>query len=530
MRADIAQSFPDDPLLGRALDGRYALYDVLGRGGMGAVYRGRHLKLGHDVAVKTIRTEDRSAHPDFDVRERFFLEARMLAGMRNPGIVRLLDYGEDDGLLYMVLELLEGVTLHGLLRGRTCLALPRAVGFAVGMLRALGEPHGAGLVHRDIKPSNVMVRTGADGVESITLIDFGVAKVVESDDEELSGPATRTGLTIGTPRYMSPEQLAHEEVGAWSDQYAVAIVLFRMLAGQTPFTGPPAVVVAAHLKDSPPPLPAELEAPPAVEAVILRALSKHPAERFDGCAAMADALEAAMLTGERSTAPTLAPTVALAVEGDELDPESIPFTPPWRGEVSEAPEPAPRRLRMGLMLAAALVAAAGVLIALYVEPAHTEAPIVAAQPVRVQIGAATRPVVAQPVVVEPVVERPDAAVPVEAPVQVTSKAAPTSAPAAPKRRVASAAEKPKPKPVRRRVRRPAKATRPASAPASAMIRRAAPPADPVARFNRALSACRCDAAEAALDTVPLDREAGLRRTFRARCKVVGLGCLTSGRP
>ncbi|MCA9544219.1 MAG: serine/threonine protein kinase, partial [Myxococcales bacterium] len=202
VHATVLQRWPDDDLLGQVLDDRYAVYDILGRGGMGAVYRGRHLRLGRDVAIKTILPGGRQT-PGFDVRERFFLEARMLANLSSPGVVSLHDYGEDAGRLFMVLELVEGVSLQTLLREVGPLAPDRACRLAVGMLRALEAPHALGLVHRDIKPGNIMVGTGPDGYEKVTLIDFGVAKALETDDESLSGPATRTGLTIGTPRYMA---------------------------------------------------------------------------------------------------------------------------------------------------------------------------------------------------------------------------------------------------------------------------------------------------------------------------------------
>ncbi|MCB9541231.1 MAG: protein kinase [Myxococcales bacterium] len=282
-----------DPFIGRVIGGQYAVFDRLGRGGMGAVYRAVHRRLGRHVALKTI-LPDRVDEDAEELHARFELEARLLSELRHPGIVTVYDFGEESGALYMVLELIGGQTLADALRASPRLPLPRAVDIIGQLLHALAEPHRRGLIHRDIKPSNIMLEPQSDGRERVVLIDFGVAK--ERSDlapDGPGGPRTRTGVAVGTPRYMAPEQLAHGELGPWTDHYAAGVVLYRMLAGHSPFIGPPAEMIAAHLRDPVPPLPPELGLG-ALDPVLARAMAKKPAARFADGAAFVEAIEAAV--------------------------------------------------------------------------------------------------------------------------------------------------------------------------------------------------------------------------------------------
>ena len=342
-----------DPVLGRVIGGQYAVFDRLGRGGMGAVYRAVHRRLGRQVALKTI-LPDRVDEDGAELRARFELEARLLSEMRHPGIVTVYDFGEERGVLYMVLELVGGHSLADALRGTPRLPVPRAADIIGQLLAALAEPHGRGLIHRDIKPSNIMLEPRADGGERVVLIDFGVAK----DRTGLApdgpgGPRTRTGVAVGTPRYMAPEQLAGGELGPWTDHYAAAVVLYRMLAGHSPFIGPPAEMIAAHLRDPVPPLPAELGIG-AFDAVLARAMAKKPAARFADGAAFAEAVTeavqgavkaAAAAASERATggAPT-APMPAVRIETRATsheptmvhEPTPSDFSSAWRGAVDHS--------------------------------------------------------------------------------------------------------------------------------------------------------------------------------------------------
>ncbi len=321
---DTLEEHPGDPLLGHVLVGRYALFDVLGSGGMGAVYHAVQDPIGREVAVKTILPPSGRRTADPALRERFFHEARVLAELKSPQIVRLFDFGEDEaGRLYMVQELVRGESLDGVLWRRHRLPLELAAGVATRVLEALAEPHARGLVHRDIKPGNVMIGVKADpsgeqaiddAVPQVTLIDFGLVKALFGDEEDSRrAPLTRTGMAVGTPRYMAPEQLGRGRVGPWTDQYAVGVLLFQMLAGETPYEGTTAEIIAGHLKDPVPPLPAHVGAPPAIEAVVRRALDKQPDRRFPDCAAMAAAIAEAL---DRSAAAAGLDDLATRVHGD----------------------------------------------------------------------------------------------------------------------------------------------------------------------------------------------------------------------
>ena len=294
-----------DTILGKVLAGQYAIYDRIGRGGMGAVYKGLHLGLRRQVAIKTILPDPNPSRLA-EHRMRFEREARILSEMRHQSIVAVYDYGEDNGILYMVLEFLDGESLYGLLRENGPLPVERAVPILKALLDALEEPHARGLIHRDIKPSNVMIERRA-GRERVVLIDFGIAKVTEEDD---GTPHTRTGVFVGTPKYMAPEQLGTGEMGPWTDYYALGVLLFRMLTGSTPFRGSRGEVVASQLRDAPPPLPAELDLAP-FDAVISRAMEKKPEDRYPSTQAFIEHLSnawvdwAGQLDERNSTAPMI---------------------------------------------------------------------------------------------------------------------------------------------------------------------------------------------------------------------------------
>ena len=296
-----------DPVLGHVIGGRYAVYDRLGRGGMGVVYRAVQLNLGRHVALKTITAE---ASERAGIRRRFEQEARLLSELRHPGIVTVYDFGEQAGVLYMVLELIGGRSLAEHLRDTPRLLPERAVDIAGQLLRALAEPHRRGLVHRDIKPDNIMLDPGSGARERVVLIDFGIAKPWTGHAH--GGPLTNTGQVVGTPRYMAPEQFSSGEIGPWTDHYAVGVVLYRLLAGHSPFNGAPAEMVAAHLRDPPPRLPPELGLDP-FDAVIQRAMAKRPADRYANGEDFAEAIEAALDAMDEPTlrSPMFAPSPAL---------------------------------------------------------------------------------------------------------------------------------------------------------------------------------------------------------------------------
>ncbi|MCA9539321.1 MAG: serine/threonine protein kinase, partial [Myxococcales bacterium] len=288
-----AERFAGDAFLGRRFADDFLIFDILGLGGFGAVYRAVEPAAGRQVAIKTIRPG--AERHNADARARFAQEARLLRQLDNPHIVRVLRSGETADGLYMALELVPGRSLKRVMRSHTALSPRRVVHITEQILDALCHAHAMGLIHRDLKPANVLVVERAD--DAVKVIDFGIAKVLEADDED-EGPKTGTGLVLGTVRYMAPEQLRQGGVvGPASDLYAVGIMFYEMLTGKAPFDGSQAEIAAAHLYQPAPPLP-EGVAPDSVRDWLARVLRKEPTDRFSDAKATRAALIAAMPADE----------------------------------------------------------------------------------------------------------------------------------------------------------------------------------------------------------------------------------------
>jgi non-specific serine/threonine protein kinase len=273
-------------LIGSSLDGRYELTALLGRGGMGAVYQATDLRLGRQVAVKTMRTD---LQHNADALERFGREAQLVARLRHPNIVAVHDFGSTaDDLLYIVMELLEGHTLRHELRGGA-LDAGRAVAIARQACSAVAAAHAAGVIHRDLKPDNLFLEAG-DGPPRVKVLDFGVARVRELEESE--APLTRPGAVVGTPRYMAPEQCEGRSADERSDVYTLGCVLYEMVTGSAPFTAESsAAMLYKHIHEEPrSPAAIVRDLPASLETAILRALSKLPADRFATAAEMERAL------------------------------------------------------------------------------------------------------------------------------------------------------------------------------------------------------------------------------------------------
>jgi serine/threonine protein kinase len=265
----------DDARLGRVLADRYRLDSVLGRGAMGVLYRGTHEILGGPIAVKFLHGPWAQL-PEY--RARFKREARLLAQLRHPGLVSVLDYGEDEGTPYLVMELLVGHTLREEMR-EGMLAFDRVVEVMVELLTILAVAHREGVVHRDIKPDNVMVLADPDGKVRIKLFDFGLAF---ANDQPGGQRLTEPNTVHGTPLYMSPEQCRAKPVTAASDVYSSGVVLYELLCGALPFGGDGATdVLAQQVFLEPPPMEerGERAVPEQLEAVALAAMVKKPEAR-----------------------------------------------------------------------------------------------------------------------------------------------------------------------------------------------------------------------------------------------------------
>ncbi|RAJ42343.1 serine/threonine-protein kinase [Kitasatospora sp. SolWspMP-SS2h] len=271
-------------MIGRALNGRYELGEILGVGGMATVYRALDHQLGRPVAVKVLNG---GLADDPRFAERFAREARSAALLAHPRIVTVFDSGVDQGSPYLVMELVHGATLGRVIAEQGVLPVERAAGTAAAVLDALAAAHAQGLVHRDIKPGNIMITQ--DG--GVKVVDFGIARAGSSAGQQL----TQTASVLGTAAYLSPEQATAGQVDGRADLYAVGCVLYEMLAGAPPFTADtPVAVTFKHVTEYPLPVSAHRpDVPPALDAAILRLLAKHPDERpADARSAAAELLAA----------------------------------------------------------------------------------------------------------------------------------------------------------------------------------------------------------------------------------------------
>jgi serine/threonine protein kinase/formylglycine-generating enzyme required for sulfatase activity/dienelactone hydrolase len=271
---------------------RLARYDIegeLGRGGMGVVYRALDTRLGRAVAIKVLPPE---ATSDPERRRRFIQEARAASALNHPNIVTIHEVDEQDGVTFIVMELVEGTPLDRLLSS-TRLPVERVLELATQMASALEAAHAAGIVHRDIKPANIVI--GSDGRARV--LDFGLAKLVERSASEatISAPGTSPGTIVGTAAYMSPEQAQGQPVDARSDVFSLGAVLYEMLAGRRPFAASSDIgLLTAILRDTPQPLRSvRPEIPADVEGIVNRALSKNPPDRYVSVGDMRAALAAA---------------------------------------------------------------------------------------------------------------------------------------------------------------------------------------------------------------------------------------------
>ncbi len=265
--------------------GRYEIVKELGRGAMGIVYLGKDPKIHRSVAIKTMRLDEVDADELPDVKMRFFREAESAGKLSHPNIVTIFDAGEEQDLAYIAMEVLDGVDLKDLCKKRNLLPVKRTLEIVTKISEALDYAHSQNVVHRDIKPANIMVMP--DGTVKVT--DFGIAKITTS-------AKTQTGIVLGTPSYMSPEQLSGTKVDGRSDLFSLGVVLFEMLTGERPFQGESVATLMYVIANQPHPSPYELrpDLPKTVGAVIDRALQKDAAKRYQRGLEMAQELRAVM--------------------------------------------------------------------------------------------------------------------------------------------------------------------------------------------------------------------------------------------
>ncbi len=287
-------------MIGRVFAQRYRLEEFVGKGGMALVFRANDLRTGHDVAVKVLRPEFNS---DAEFLERFQREALAASKMSHHNIVNLLDVGEEDGYRYLVMEYMRGRTLKDIITEKGSLPEPVAGQIAIRILSALQHAHDNGIIHRDIKPQNILIN--AEGM--VKVADFGIARVAGSNT------LTKGDSVMGSVHYFSPEQARGEDVTAASDIYSVGVVMYEMLTGRVPFDGDTPVSIALQHISAPPKAPSLLVGTisPAMEQVVLTAMSKEMRNRYRDAADMARAIRGALQNPQATDTSTTAPVTAL---------------------------------------------------------------------------------------------------------------------------------------------------------------------------------------------------------------------------
>jgi eukaryotic-like serine/threonine-protein kinase len=328
-----------NPALGTVLNDRYTLTERLATGGMGEVWAATDTVLDRFVAVKLL---NKALSQQAGFLARFRAEARCSAALHHPNITTMLDYGEDDGSPYLVMELVSGQPLSQIIAERAPLSARETVSILVQAANALEAAHQGGVVHRDVKPANIMVTP--DGTAK--LADFGISRMVDTV------PLTQTGEVLGTPQYLSPEQALGQSATARSDIYALGVVGYEMLTARRPFDAETLVATAlAHISQPPPPLPDTV--PPGIRDVIGAALAKDPADRPVDAAAMAHALG---MPNAATGAPRTGPALTRVLQVNAIAASGFPNgSPPARD----------RRRRSGsaVLLGAVAAVAIGVLAA-----------------------------------------------------------------------------------------------------------------------------------------------------------------------
>jgi tRNA A-37 threonylcarbamoyl transferase component Bud32 len=338
----------DSLQIGSILAGRYRIVQRLGNGAMGAVYLGEHLRIGRKDAIKVLR--DSLAH-DREAMARFIRGARSVSKIRHENVCTIYDFSDTaDGVQFLAMEYIPGSTLRDALEEKGTFPIERALDITVQAANALQAAHDAGIVHRDLKPANIMLMPGRGGADIVKVVDFDIAKAQDDSDES---EVTRLGFVVGTPEYMSPEQLTGERLDGRSDVYSLAIVFYRMVTGLVPFPSDNTrEMLVSRLTTAPKPL-AEMmpgkQFPPALQSVLDWALQRNPDERTPSAATFAHALKEATGSLARRE-PT--PPGGMGAMGSA---PATRVTTPVPGIPSAPSQPAPRSYKMPL-IAAGIVA------------------------------------------------------------------------------------------------------------------------------------------------------------------------------
>ncbi|HEY6092097.1 MAG TPA: serine/threonine-protein kinase [Gemmatimonadales bacterium] len=359
-------SAPANNLVGQVVADRYHVVKKLGEGGMGQVYLAEHVKMGRRSAIKVMNP---SMVHDPDAVARFNREASNASRITHPNVCAIYDFGETpDGLIYLAMEFIEGEPLTDLLERDGALPVARATAIFQQTADALQAAHDLGIVHRDLKPDNIMLTKGRGGADMVKVVDFGIAKAVGGD--EAGQKVTKTGLVVGTPEFMSPEQLSGDKLDGRSDLYSLALVYYRMLTGKLPFEATTVQeTMIKRLTDEPTKLAdarPDLSFPAGLQAVLDTALTRTPAERYQSVSKFA--ADVANVTGRGGSATTAMPRTRADAEGKtQLIDSSARTAPTTRISAKSVAPVAPPKKRSLVLAGVAVVvvlAAGGAWVAL----------------------------------------------------------------------------------------------------------------------------------------------------------------------
>lgn len=326
-----------DPLIGRVIAGRYQIEQKIGEGGMGSVYRARHIMTGKIVAIKVL-LEDLAAYDSFV--QRFLHEAKAAAYLNHPHAINIIDCGRDGDVVYLLMEYVEGRTLKAVMRAEGPFSVERTSAILQQICAAVAAAHDQSIVHRDLKPDNIMLQQFADGTDYVKVLDFGIAKVLDEQKRSNQTPVSKN-IFVGTPEYASPEQCNSKTPTHLSDIYSLGTIVYEMLTGRPVFIGEPMEVMLQHVQAQPQALRRlRPDVPAAVERVLMRALSKDPAERQQHVLELAKEFESAVYEGVVETGEpgvsarnglmtTFTPDSAMPPPNMSLDAESD-GAPNWR--------------------------------------------------------------------------------------------------------------------------------------------------------------------------------------------------------
>jgi serine/threonine-protein kinase len=337
-----------EALTGRVVAGRYRVVAKLGAGGMGTVFRAEQVAVKRPIALKVL---DPAMTANPELVRRFQAEAEVVARLSHPNTVTLFDFGQDDaGLLYIAMELVPGKSLRDVIAREAPLGPYRAVDVAEQIASSLADAHSHGIVHRDLKPDNVILSERAGRRDFARVLDFGIAKLFDDGAHTPAPAMTRAGQILGTPQYMSPEQVTGRTVDGRTDIYALGVMLYEMLTGRPPFTGDSLIaLLSAHLHDPPPPLPPQLGVPMPLERLLFACLAKEAAQRPPDMVTVATTLadlRTLLDPGPRrkSSAIGAMPPLPTPLPGAQMTPPPMPMpvsTPGPSSQPAFTPPPLP---------------------------------------------------------------------------------------------------------------------------------------------------------------------------------------------